>query len=141
MTVERQYLGVYGIILKGDALLLIKKSRGPYKGRWDLPGGGLHHGEGLKVALVREIMEETGVIAKDADVYMNLSHLEEYNEEGKENSFHHIGIIYFVGEYDDTGFKSEKHEDVTQASWVSLEKLSEKNCSPFLWRIILNIIG
>ena len=87
------------------------------------------------------VMEETGVVVKEADAYMNLSHLEKYTEKEQEKSLHHVGIIYFVGEYDASGFKSEKHEDVDKAEWVSLEKLSEKKCSAFLWRIVLNIIG
>ncbi len=40
-----QRYGVYGIVMnKGFILLTLKKS-GPYKGLWDLPGGGIEFGE------------------------------------------------------------------------------------------------
>ena len=33
------HFGVYGICIKDNKLLCIKKERGPYKNRFDLPGG------------------------------------------------------------------------------------------------------
>ncbi len=40
----------------GNILLLRERD-----GSWELPGGGLEHGEGVKEALTREISEETGL--------------------------------------------------------------------------------
>ena len=37
--VTRSHKGVYGIIRKGNQILLIRKARGPYTGLYDLPGG------------------------------------------------------------------------------------------------------
>lgn len=31
-------LGVYGVLVKNDKVLLIKKARGPHTGKWDFPG-------------------------------------------------------------------------------------------------------
>lgn len=36
---KHTHLGVYGVLMKNNQILLIKKSRGPHKGKWDLPGG------------------------------------------------------------------------------------------------------
>ena len=33
------YLGIYGVCLNENKVLCIKKARGPYKNRFDLPGG------------------------------------------------------------------------------------------------------
>ncbi|NAP01756.1 NUDIX domain-containing protein, partial [Halomonas sp. MG34] len=52
--------GVYGIYIEDNKLLVINKSRGPYKNRYDLPGGSLEEGEGLSIAMQRECKEETG---------------------------------------------------------------------------------
>lgn len=52
--------GVYGIYAEGQSLLVIKKNGGPYKNRYDLPGGSLEEGEGLVSAVKREFLEETG---------------------------------------------------------------------------------
>lgn len=36
-----KHLGVYGLIIKNDNILLIKKYGGPYDGKLDLPGGAI----------------------------------------------------------------------------------------------------
>lgn len=53
--------GVYGIIGDRQSLVVIKKNDGPYKNRFDLPGGSLEDGEPLAHAIVREIEEETAL--------------------------------------------------------------------------------
>ncbi|MEZ7743322.1 NUDIX domain-containing protein [Gemella sp. 20925_1_85] len=54
------HIGIYGICIRGNKLLSIKKERGPYKNRFDLPGGSQKENEGLTETLVREFREETG---------------------------------------------------------------------------------
>src|SRR5271170_2748483 len=46
----------YSIVIKGDKILVSKRSRG-----YDLPGGGLSMGETPEIAVIRETMEETGI--------------------------------------------------------------------------------
>ncbi len=60
MTVD--YLGVYGVCLKDNRVLCIKKTKGPYKNRYDLPGGSQKLKEGFTETLVREYLEETGYL-------------------------------------------------------------------------------
>jgi ADP-ribose pyrophosphatase YjhB (NUDIX family) len=50
-------LGVRGLLIEGDRILLVKHT---YLPGWYLPGGGVEAGESLGEALVREIREETG---------------------------------------------------------------------------------
>jgi len=58
--IKIEHKGVYGLVEKDDKVLLILKSRGPYKGMYDLPGGRLEEGESLEEALEREFQEEVG---------------------------------------------------------------------------------
>ena len=64
MAVERLWVrvGAKGIILRDRRLLLLRRRNDLdiWPGRWDLPGGGLARGETLKLALEREVREETG---------------------------------------------------------------------------------
>lgn len=58
---QRPWLGVGGVIFRGDEVLLIKRGREPGKGRWSIPGGAVALGETVQTALKREIREETGL--------------------------------------------------------------------------------
>lgn len=59
--VEHRHLGAYGLALVDGRVLLIRKVKGPYTGSWDLPGGGIEHGESPADAVRREFVEETGL--------------------------------------------------------------------------------
>jgi ADP-ribose pyrophosphatase YjhB (NUDIX family) len=52
-----------GAIVRDDAgrLLLIQRGHDPEAGRWSLPGGRIEPGESDTEALVREMLEETGL--------------------------------------------------------------------------------
>ena len=130
------HFGVYGICIKDSKLLCIKKERGPYKNRFDLPGGSQKENEGLIETLVREFREETGYQIKGCgycrvyDVFV-----EESNR-----TVHHIMVFYDVDinlEQQDT--ISEKLEDELNDSsgiyWIDLEELDIKNSSPLILKL------
>ncbi|WP_457206625.1 NUDIX domain-containing protein [Nocardioides sp. P5_C9_2] len=62
---------------------------------WTLPGGGLDHGEDPRDALLREIVEETGleaVVGDSARVYS--AHLPRASRDGVLTDFHALRIVY-----------------------------------------------
>ena len=67
-TARRQRLAAYALVLRDDEVLLTRNSpRGPRPGTWTLPGGGVDHGEPPADAVVREVREETGLVATVGD--------------------------------------------------------------------------
>lgn len=54
-------VGVGAVVFRASEVLIIKRGKAPFIGQWSIPGGGLHEGERLEDAAVREVMEETGV--------------------------------------------------------------------------------
>lgn len=61
---RRPVPAVGAIVFRGDAVLLVRRGREPNRGRWSLPGGSLESGETVEAAAVREVREETGVVAR-----------------------------------------------------------------------------
>ena len=58
-------LAAYGVIHRDEKILLCRVAPGNLgEGRWTLPGGGLEFGEAPDVAVVREVEEETGLVAR-----------------------------------------------------------------------------
>ncbi len=55
------HLGVYGVLVRNNQVLLVRKGRGPHTGKWDFPGGTIEFGETPYETLLREFEEETGL--------------------------------------------------------------------------------
>ena len=60
-TIVKTHVGAYGIMIKDNKIALVRKARGGYKGKLDLPGGGIEHTEQPFETLKREIREEAGI--------------------------------------------------------------------------------
>ena len=51
---------VFGYLVRGNKVLIVRRANDPYKGQRTVPGGRKQRDETLREALVREIEEETG---------------------------------------------------------------------------------
>jgi 8-oxo-dGTP diphosphatase len=58
---DRPSVGVAGIIIDDDKILLGRRLSNPEKNKWQFPGGHVEPGEDLKSACAREVYEETGL--------------------------------------------------------------------------------
>ncbi len=63
-------LGVRAVAVDGEGLVLLVKHT--YLAGWWLPGGGVDRGETTQAAVVRELREEAGVIARGEPVLLSL---------------------------------------------------------------------
>jgi len=58
---DHPLVGVGGVVIHRNHVLLIRRGAEPLKGQWSLPGGMLELGEELEEAVRRELKEETGL--------------------------------------------------------------------------------
>lgn len=89
---QEYYKGVYGIIALGGCLITLRKKRGPYYGRLDLPGGGIHPGETHVQTLERELAEEVGCTVKSCTALEKKTHKTPWNG----GILVHEAYLYFI---------------------------------------------
>jgi 8-oxo-dGTP diphosphatase len=95
-----QRVAAYAVIVRGDAdggaILLSRLSEAVTPGvLWTLPGGGVDHGEDPRAAVVREIVEETGLDAEVSETAHVFSHHQpRARRDGRLVDNHAVRIVY-----------------------------------------------
>ena len=56
------------VVLRGEKALVVRRGNPPMAGRWGFPGGVLELGETVAEGAMRELLEETGIVADPAGV-------------------------------------------------------------------------
>jgi 8-oxo-dGTP diphosphatase len=54
-------VGVGGVVVHENRVLLVQRGTEPLMGQWSIPGGLIDVGETLREAVIREVKEETGL--------------------------------------------------------------------------------
>jgi 8-oxo-dGTP diphosphatase len=129
-TMKRLYpdqpvVGVGAIIVKDQAIALIKRGNEPSRGKWTVPGGLVELAESPEQAVIRETKEEVGLEVEGPiliDVVSNV----DYDEAGKVK-YHYIIIDYFLhvkkGE-------AKAASDAQELRWVPLAEVEELDLTP-----------
>ena len=121
---EKQKPGAgFGImILKEEKVLLGRRHPNPEKassllhgeGTWTMPGGKLHFQENLKEGAIREVLEETGIRAKDLKVFSVSNDVV---------SDAHFVTIGFLCEKFEGKPKIMEPDEITEWKWFDLDNL------------------
>ncbi|MHC4706442.1 MAG: NUDIX domain-containing protein [Planctomycetota bacterium] len=109
---------VFGFFKNKVKLLLIKRKKEPFKGRWALPGGFVGIDEELEEAVARELVEEAGL----ADVELEQMHT--FGTVGRDPRGRQITVV-FMGIAQKGQTRIRAGDDAAEARWFDIEKLPE----------------
>jgi ADP-ribose pyrophosphatase YjhB (NUDIX family) len=116
----------------GGQVLLARRGRAPALGAWSLPGGAQELGETAEAAARRELMEETGLTARELLLAANVDSIH-HDADGQVR--YHYTIIDFAGLHE--GGVLAPGDDVAEAVWAGLDALQ-----PYaLWDEALRVIA
>ena len=111
-------VGVGGLILHHDKVLLLLRKKAPEAGFWSLPGGRVEFMERVEDAVVRELKEELGVEVQIASLLCVTNHIVQ-----AENA-HWVSPVYLVQIV--SGIPQNLEPEKTAAlEWFRLTRLPE----------------
>ena len=115
---DHPVVGVGGVVIRGDQVLLIKRGNAPLKGRWTIPGGMLEVGERMAEGVRREIKEETGVEVEPVEV---IGIFDRILKSKRRVRFHYV-IVDYACRVKRGALKPSS--DVLAARWITRADLS-----------------
>lgn len=132
---KHKHIGSYGLIIKDRKIVLIRKAKGAYTGKLDLPGGTIEHGEKPEETVRREIFEETGRNVISCELFDANSCRVEWYVKVKDDieDLHHLGFIYKIEIDSDIVKDYEDGFDSLGSAWYDIDDLKEEDVSPLTW--------
>lgn len=99
------------------SVLLIKRGREPFKGKWALPGGFIDMDETLEIACRRELEEETGLRVGE------LNQFRAYDAIDRDPRQRTISVVFYSFTEEDS--IPLAGDDAANAQWFQLDQLPE----------------
>jgi len=128
---ERPMVGVGGVVIDGERVLLVRRARPPLQGEWSLPGGLVEVGERLAAAVVREVAEETGLQVRVGGI---VKMLERVTRDKRKRVKYHYVLVDFLCRVESG--KLMASSDVSDARWVRRDELANYRLRPVTLRVI-----
>ena len=129
---DRPFLAVSAAIIRGDRVLVACRARGASTGVFTLPGGVVEAGEKLEEALLREVMEETGIAITPVGLAGYREHIER-EDDGRIKR--HFVILPFACRWV-SGDGVPALEELSELRWLRRPELSGLKTTPDLGEIV-----
>ena len=116
------------VVLRGERMLLVRRSHRPDAGRWGFPGGKIEPGETVVVAALRELQEETGVAAEPVEVLTAVDVIRRIGD-----TLHHYVLIAVLCRW--TAGEGAPASDAEEIAWFDLATVRTLETSPDVERV------
>lgn len=129
-------LAAYGVIERHGTILLCHVSPGNLgEGLWTLPGGGLDFGESPEAGVVREVEEETGLVARIDGPPVVHSDTGIWERRSGSVRYHHVRFVYPM-----TVVGGEERLEVDGSTdafeWVPVSVIRERGLGDLVERVL-----
>lgn len=109
----RPVVGIGVIVLRSDAVLLVRRGQAPALGEWSLPGGAQELGETAEEGARRELAEETGLAVGQLHL---VGHFDSIHRDAEGRIRFHYTILDFAAAY--TSGEAHAGSDVAELVWA-----------------------
>ncbi len=128
---DRPLVGVGGVVIHRNRVLLVRRKREPLKGEWSIPGGLIELGEELAEGARRELREETGLEVEPLEV---LAVFDRIQRAGGRVRYHFVIVDYLCRL---KGGRLAPASDVAEACWVARKDLGRYHLTEKATEVIL----
>mgnify|MGYP002761186040 FL=1 len=111
------YLAANALIKEDGKYLMVQEGKEHVKGTYNIPGGGVEHGENPVEAVKREVMEETGLEVTSIDGLIGV-----FNSYSSKDN-HPVIVHVFSCQVEDKEPEPQKDEEILEAEFKDPDNL------------------
>lgn len=119
---DRPIVGVLAVVLRSDRVLVVRRANPPMPGRWGFPGGVLELGETVAQGAMRELKEETGIIAEAAGPLTVIDTIDR-DREGRVR--YHYTLVAVIGQWQSG--EGVRGDDADEVAWLTRAEIVGQN--------------
>lgn len=118
---QRPVLGAIAVVYHLGQVILIQRKTEPNVGWWGFPGGHVELGETAMQAAIRELFEETGVVARPLEYLTNIDILLRDSVGAVQKQYLLTAVLCAY----ESGIPVPD-DDALQASWIPVDEIEER---------------
>jgi ADP-ribose pyrophosphatase YjhB (NUDIX family) len=118
---QRPVLGAIAVVYHLGQVILIQRKTEPNAGWWGFPGGHVELGETAMQAAIRELFEETGVVARPLEYLTNIDVLLRDSVGAVQKQYLLTAVLCAY----ESGIPVPD-DDALQASWIPVDEIEER---------------